>query len=160
MNFPLRKSAAPLAALFLLGAATARGEVRPGEFSAGLLSSGVAFQGMALSRLSLGVHYQKQRGVGVYGLRQRWYANPKAPTINVFAGLEENRVTFDIDGVRGRGWTVGAYVGLDYFVAKRWSLEMDAGPAFIDLRDGDNAVTNEGLDFVVNLGLNWHWGGR
>lgn len=148
------------AALSLWGVASPRCEIHRGGASLGILSSGVAAQVVAFPRVSLGIHYQKQRGVAVYGLRQRYHLNPDAPRTNFFVGLEENRVTFDIDGVKGRGWTGGAFLGLDYFVARRWSLEMDAGPAFIALEDGDSAVTNEGLDFVANVGLNWHWGGR
>lgn len=160
MNPLHRKSIFCFVALGLWGVVSTRGEIRRGGASLGILSSGVAAQVVAFPRVSIGAHYQKQRGVAVYGLRQRYHLNPDAPRTNFFVGVEENRVTFDIDGVKGRGWTTGAFLGLDYFVAKRWSLEMDAGPAFIALEDGDSAVTNEGLDFVANVGLNWHWGGR
>jgi hypothetical protein len=126
----------------------------------GLLTSGAMINVMVLPRWSLGAQLQRQSGVWVGGLRQRRFFNPEADRTHFFAGFEENLVTFDIDGVSGRGWTVGASLGIVRFLTPRLALELDAGPVHIDLSESADRAVNRGMDFVANAGIAWHWGGR
>lgn len=149
--------------LFLLAGAlegTARAQVRPGSKSVGVLSNGVMANAMIGPRWSAGVQAQRQSGVWVTGLRQRRFFNPDAPRTNFFWAFEENLVTFDVDNIRGRGWTLGTALGLAHFITPRLALEVDAGPAYLDLSDSSGEGTNQGLEFVANVGMSWHWGGR
>lgn len=139
---------------------TARAQVRPGGKSVGILSNGIVAHFMVAPRWSIGAQVQRQSGVWVTGFRQRRFFNPTAPRTNFYLALEENFVTFDVDDVRGRGWTAGTSVGLTHFITPRLALEIDAGPAYLDLAASTGEVTNQGLEFVANVGLGWHWGGR
>jgi hypothetical protein len=126
----------------------------------GILSNGITANFMVGPRWSAGAQVQRQSGVWVYGLRQRRFFNPGAPRTNFFFALEENLVAFDVDDIQGRGWTAGASVGLIHFITPRLALEVDAGPAYLDLAESAGEVANRGLEFVANAGIGWHWGGR
>ena len=150
----------PLAFLSLLNLTPVQGEIRQQGYSAGIRTSGPSLQWDPFSQVSFGAHIQGAGGVSAYGLRQIYYFNPQDTRWNFFIGLEENRVFFDIDDVKGKGWTAGIFLGGDYFLSKRWSLQMDVGPSYISLEDNEASVANEGLEFVANFGIHWHWGGK
>lgn len=138
----------------------AHARLRPGGKSLGLLSNGLMVNFMVGDLWSLGAQVQRESGVWVTGLRQRRFFNPNAPRTNFFWAFEENLVTFDVDNIRGRGWTLGTALGLAHFITPRLALEVDAGPAYLDLSDSSGEGTNQGLEFVANVGMSWHWGGR
>lgn len=130
------------------------------RFAAGLLSTGLSAQYFPVPRLALGAQVQAQSGVLAFGLRQTLFINAAARPWRFFIGAEENRVDFDVDDVKGNGWTGGLFIGANYFFADRWSVQVDAGPAYLALEDDDDEVGESGLEFVANFGVNFHWGGR
>ena len=61
---------------------------------------------------------------------------------------------------KGTGFAGELFIGGEYFVAKRLSLQMDMGPAYIALTDGETSLSVNGLEYVVNLGINYYPGGK
>ena len=53
-----------------------------------------------------------------------------------------------------------AFLGLEYFFQKRWSLQVDGGPALISLKDRDSSLSVQGVEYVVNFGINWYFNKR
>jgi hypothetical protein len=103
---------------------------------------------------------KSQFGEGIFVIGPRYYYNfnPKDKAV-IFLGGEVAYISFKGDESEGSGFCVGGFVGGEYFVNKNFAVSMDIGPVYITLKDKDTSLDESGVDFVLNLGLNYYFGG-
>lgn len=108
-------------------------------------------------QLSLEVRGQFAEDIVVGGLRGNYYFNPGNKTV-LFMGVESDYVSFKGTESKGNGFAEELYLGMEFFLARYFSLQVDFGPAFIVLKDKDSALSVSGIEYVVNFGINWYFG--
>ena len=74
-----------------------------------------------------------------------------------FAGLEADLISFKGDESDGIGTALGIFAGLEYFFLEPFSLQLDLGPAIITLNDEDSSESVSGVEYVINIGLNYYF---
>jgi hypothetical protein len=106
------------------------------------------------------VELKSQFGEGIFVIGPRYYYNfnPKDKAV-IFLGGEVDYITFKGDESEGSGFCVGGFVGGEYFVSPNFGLSLDIGPAYITLKDKDTSLDESVVDFVLNLGLSYYFGG-
>ena len=77
--------------------------------------------------------------------------------IRPFIAAEGDYISFKGDYSKGTGTAFGGFCGLEYFITRRVSLQTDAGPMYITLNDGDTSFMQSGLEYVVNIGVNFYF---
>lgn len=77
--------------------------------------------------------------------------------VRSFLGLEGGHVTFKGRYSKGQGAALGAFGGAEYFLSRRVSVQTDAGPYYILLKDRHTAIKQRGLEFVLNFGINFYF---
>jgi len=132
------------------------------EFSKGKIGVDVNYPGLGVryfftDKISEGLKGQFEKDIGVYGLRGYYYFKP-GEKLSLLSGLECDYVSFEGDESEGSGFAVELFVGGEYFFAKNISLQMDMGPAFIALNDKDTDESVGGVEYVVNIGINYYFG--
>ncbi|MFH1415122.1 MAG: hypothetical protein ABIH89_03440, partial [Elusimicrobiota bacterium] len=100
---------------------------------------------------------QIEKDIFVGGLRGYYYFSPEKKLIP-FTGLEAGFVSFVGEDSEGTGFTGELFVGGEYFFTKRFSFQMDFGPALLSLRDKDTSESVTGLEYVVNFGIYYYFG--
>ncbi len=58
--------------------------------------------------------------------------------------------------MKGSGYLAGIFIGGEYFILDRLSFALDLAPTFISLGSGNFSV--DGFEWVVNLGIYYHFG--
>ncbi len=99
-------------------------------------------------------------GIKVYSGRGYWnfYAHK---ALKAFAGVEGGYISFNTLDTRGTGYERALFVGGEYFINHWLSLLIDYSPTLISLKHADNAAVKvNGVEFVVNIGLYLHFGGK
>jgi len=94
-------------------------------------------------------------GVQAYAGRGYWNFH-RSDKLTGFAGLEGGYIKFDALDIKGTGSEWAAFIGGEYSVTEKVSLLMDFAPTLISLKSGGQSAG--GLQYVVNLGLYWHFG--
>ncbi len=104
---------------------------------------------------------QFQKDVSVGGLR--YYSYPKSMAQGgvflPFWALEADYVGFKGDYSKGNGFGGGAFAGLEYRLGRRVSLQTDLGALYLSVRDTDSSLSESGLEFLINLGVNFYFFG-
>ena len=168
MKFTIRPnvtSAAVFAMLFVGGiqlagnaqAGTHRNAVQKGDFSVGLNYPGLGMRYFLGDRLSLEIKGQYEKDIAVGGMRLNYYINRHGAVL-MYAGLEGDYLKFKGDISEGSGYAGGIYLGGETFVATGLSLQLDIGPAFIQVKDTDTALKENGVERVANIGINYYFG--
>ena len=157
MRFILKLTLVIFVLIFLALPVSAR--VRQGEWAAGLNYPGLGLRYMCTDNFGLEVRGQVATDIFVGGLRGNYYFNPRYNTV-FFTGLEADYLTFKGEESKGQGMAGEAFLGLEYFFQKRWSLQVDGGPALISLKDRDSSLSVQGVEYVVNFGINWYFNKR
>ena len=49
------------------------------------------------------------------------------------------------------------FAGGDIYLTRQISLAMDFGPMYIGLKDGKSGLSVGGIDYVLNMGVYWHF---
>lgn len=140
-------------------AAPVFGESQKGDFGIGLNYPGVGVRYQMSAKTSIEAKVQTETDILVAGLRMYRYFAP-GQRGRLFWGLEADTVSFQGEVSKGSGFAGELFFGGEYFVAKRLSLQMDMGPAYIALTDGDTSVSVNGVEYVVNFGINYYLGGK
>jgi hypothetical protein len=104
-------------------------------------------------------------GINVYGVRLYYNFNPKhrIDRIVIFTGLEGDYVSFNVDTgnkeekMSGNGYIGYTFLGGEYFITKRFTLNLDIGPAFISLEEDEFNLSVDGIEYVFNLGINFYF---
>jgi hypothetical protein len=108
------------------------------------------------SKLSIEARGAFGSGISVYGARFYYNFNPKDRSV-IFIGGEGDFVSFDKEDISGTGYVVYAFVGGEYFITKRFTFNLDIGPAFIGLEEDELNLSVEGIEYVFNLGINFYF---
>lgn len=69
-------------------------------------------------------------------------------------GIEGDYGSFKGTYSKGNGYAGGGFAGLEYFLGKSFSAQMDVGASYLSLKDADTTLTQGGLEFILNLGVN------
>jgi hypothetical protein len=69
---------------------------------------------------------------------------------------EGDYVSFKGSASKGTGFSAGAFAGIEYSLSRSFSLQIDAGGAYISLRDQDTSLTQNGFGFALNFGVNFY----
>ena len=71
-----------------------------------------------------------------------------------YIGLEGDYGSFKGICSKGNGYAGGGFAGLEYFLGKSLSVQTDAGASYLSLKDGNTAIAQSGLEFILNFGIN------
>ncbi len=100
--------------------------------------------------------------IGVYGMRGYYNFNHYKKGL-LFTGLGIDYVGFVLptdDGgkkVHGEGYVFSLFLGGEYFINQRFALSADIGPAYVGLNEDEFDLSVTGIEFIVNLGLNFYF---
>lgn len=127
-----------------------------GNWALGAVYPGAALKYMAGSKSAW--ELKAQSGSGIFAVGPRYYRYlTQASNTRLFFGLEADYITYKSDVSKGSGLAGGAFVGGELFLTKQISLLMDFGPMYIDLTDNDFLESASQLEYVLNLGIYWHF---
>ncbi|MEW5768016.1 MAG: hypothetical protein AB1797_10415 [bacterium] len=129
----------------------------------GRLGIGLNYPGVSLKcgvgpKVAIEAKGQLEEDITIYGSRLYYNFN-RGKAMNLFLGGEADYVTFEGEDSKGSGFAVEAFIGGEYFLMKNLSLTTDIGPAYVSLKDDDTEETEEGVEYVVNVGVNLYFGG-
>jgi hypothetical protein len=132
---------------------------------AGVMGVNLNYPGLGLRigvsrRLLLELRTQRGNNVSAYGLRGYYYFNPKRDKLSLFAGVEADIISFKGEVSEGNGFAVIGFLGGEYFLSKKFSLQLDFGPAYYSITDKGSNLSESGLDYLVNVGLNFYLRGK
>jgi hypothetical protein len=103
--------------------------------------------------LELRGQYEKNSAIG----GARLYLFPglfRKAGVVPYIGVEGDYGVFKGKYSKGHGYAGGGFAGLEYFLGKSLSAQMDAGASYLALKDADTALVQSGLEFVLNFGVN------
>lgn len=99
-----------------------------------------------------------QSGSGIFALGPRYYhyftqtSNPR-----LFFGAEADYLTFKGKVSKSTGYAGGAFIGGEVFLTKQVGLLLDFGPMYISLRDNSFSESASAIEYVMNMGIYWHF---
>ncbi len=137
----------------------AAGEDSLPRWGVGLNYPGAGIKYLFNDCLSLELRGQFADHITIGGLRGNYYFNPDSNTV-LFMGVESDYVNFKGEESQGYGFAEELYLGIEFFLLSRFSLQVDFGPAFIILKDKESSLRVDGIEYVVNFGLNWYFGSQ
>lgn len=110
--------------------------------------------------LSAEARYAAGSGISVYAGRGYWNFH-RADPLTGFAGVEAGYISFNSMSMRGTGYEAALFVGGQYRLSRDFFLLMDFAPTLIMLRHAVYTdVTVSGVEFVVNAGVYYRFGGK
>ncbi|MEW6557574.1 MAG: hypothetical protein AB1349_09500 [Elusimicrobiota bacterium] len=133
------------------------GGVAKSDFGIGVNYPGIGMRYFLSDKICLEGKGQIEKDIFVGGLRGYYYFSPQAKYL-LFAGLEGDFVSFKGDDSEGTGFAGELFVGSEYFFVKCLSVQLDLGPALVSLKDDDTSESVNGLEYVVNFGINYYFG--
>ena len=97
-------------------------------------------------------------GSGIFagGARLYYNFNPEYRTV-ILAGGEGDYVSFNVHDVEGSGFVAYGFVGGEYFITRKFTFNLDIGPAYIFVRENQFDFNEKGLEWVFNLGINYYF---
>ena len=131
--------------------------VRKGDIGVGLNYPGLGLRYCISNRISLELKGQYEKDITVGGLRMNYYLKRQGAVL-FFAGMEGDYISFEGDTSKGNGYVGEIYLGGETFVARGLSLQLDIGPAFIQVKDTDTKLKEDGVEVVANIGINYYFG--
>lgn len=129
-----------------------------GKMSLGINYPGVSFKYGLSNKIALEAKGQFGKDVLVTGGRCYYNFNSKGQII-LFTGGEVDYIDFKGEYGEGSGWAIEGFVGGEYFVAPSLGFQLDFGPAWINLEDDEISTSVEGIEYIVNIGINYYFGG-
>lgn len=133
-------------------------ETRKRRVSLGLNYPGISLKFFPSSTIAFEARVQRSGKVTTVGGRLYWYPDILGfddSQFRPFLAVEGDYISFAGEFSRGAGIAAGGFAGLEYFVGKRISIQTDAGPVYIGLKDGRSALRQSGLEYVLNFGVNF-----
>lgn len=126
------------------------------EWAMGVLYPGVALKYGAASVSEWEIKTQSDSGILILGLRNyRYFTQASNPRL--FYGIEADYITFKGKESKGLGFAGEAFIGGEIFLTKQIGLAMDFGPMYISLNDNKFSESVSGLEYVLNMGIYWHF---
>ena len=138
------------------------GEDNKGKIGIGLNYPGFSVRYFKSDRTAWEAKLQTETNILVVGARLNKYSNLRSNNkIQIIKGLEVDLVSFKGDTAEGYGMAAEVFLGGEYSISNKLSLQLDFGPALVFLMDRDyKDVKANSLEFVLNLGINWYLGGK
>lgn len=124
------------------------------KWAAGLLYPGGSIK---YSNSNYAWEFKAQSGSGVLALGPRYYRYLNTSGLRLFWGLEVDFISFKGKASKGSGWAAGGFVGGELPITDQLGLAMDFGPMLINLTEKDYSQSENGLEYVVGLGVYWHF---
>jgi hypothetical protein len=117
---------------------------------------GLGIRYFTTDRLSWELRGQYEPGAPVIGVRGYFYQvfTPWAPT---FLGIEADYIANKGRYSTAQGMAGEVFLGTEVLVRRRFSVQFDFGPAWIYLKDGAYNISQSGIEYVVNFGLNYYF---
>lgn len=96
------------------------------------------------------------KGIVTAGGRLYWNFTPKSRIV-LYSGLEANYVSFDKENTSGNGYLTEFFLGAETFLTDKITFIIDIGPGYTKLAESGSDYTTEGLDWILNIGLNFYF---
>jgi len=147
---------AALAFALLAGPAAAEG----GKTALGVNYPGAAFRIFFSSAAAAEARVNYLDKIFTGGARLYYFpkiAGFKDSRVRPFACAEADYVSFKGDWSKGNGGAFGGAVGAEYFLSPKISVQSDIGPVYVALKDTKSSLTQSGLEFVLNFGVNFYF---
>ncbi|MDI6781873.1 MAG: hypothetical protein QME49_07220 [bacterium] len=107
------------------------------------------------------VEIRTQFGKDIFVIGPRYYYNfSLKDKLVLFCGGEMDHLGFKGRVSDGAGIAALVFIGGEYLAAPDLGVSMDIGPAYISLQDRDTNEREKGVDFVLNIGLTYYFGGN
>ena len=136
--------------------ASSENPIRDRMFYAGLAYPGVLV-GMQSDRFAVELRAFQQNDITLYGPRLTHYIYPFHGG-NFYWGLEGQYISeFEGEITEGDGYMAGGFLGLQKYLGSRFSFSVDAGPNFVSVEDDFSGVKVDGVEFVINTGVAFHF---
>jgi hypothetical protein len=130
--------------------------ISQGAFGLGLNYPGLGARYFLTEHYCLEAKGQFEKDILVGGLRAYRYFR-SAGRILPFIGLEADYVHFKGEVSKGSGFAGELFAGGEYFFTRRFSAQLDFGPAYISLKDQPTAFSVGGIEYVLNFGINFYF---
>jgi|GEM_PF-1403187 len=127
-----------------------------GRWALGVVNNGGTIKYRASERVALEGKALYSSGVYIVAARFYYYLNDSS-RLSLFCGAEADYIGFKGKLSKGAGIAGGGFVGGDVYLTRHISLALDFGPMYIGLRDGSSGMSVGGIDYVLNLGVYWHF---
>jgi TolB-like protein len=122
---------------------------------------GAIYPGASLKYVTSGKsawEVRAQTGSKILALGTRYYSYfTQSSNPRLYFGVEGDYITFKGNVSKGTGFAGGAFVGGEIFLTKQIGLLMDFGPTYISLSDNNFSETASSLEYVLNMGIYWHF---
>jgi hypothetical protein len=132
-----------------------------GAFNLDLNYPGAAFRYFTSQGRAIELFGQDHAHIFAGGLRYYYYpaSLAKAALCPYLAG-EADFTSFKGRYSKGTGIGGGLYGGTEYFLGSRTSLQADIGALYLSIQDKNTSLGESGLEFVMNIGFNFYFGGK
>jgi len=133
------------------------------RIAAGRVGVGLNFPGLGIrwfikDRIPLELRMQIEPGLFVPSLRVARYFNPVA-RVYPYIGIEGAYGNYKSKITAAQGCAGAGYLGGEYYIWKRISLQFDFGLAYVYLGGAKYKLSVSGLEYVLNFGLTYYFGG-
>ena len=139
--------------VIIMGAVTLQAEHNRHDMALNATIGGVGLRYFITDGFAFEILGQYGDDVLAGGARQYFYFNPNASKLPFYFGLEQNYLVFDTDISEGTGTAYSGFVGGEYFLNSRLSIQSDFGAAYVDLEDDQTTLAVDDVSMVVNIGL-------
>lgn len=146
-----------LSILFLTFSVPPCAGLNNGDFGIGINYPGIGIRYFFSNKISLEGKGQFDKDIVVGGLRGYYYFSSENKVM-FFTGIESDFISFKGDVSKGNGYVGELFIGGETFFANNLSIQLDIGPAFIFLKDKDTSLKADGIDVIVNFGINYYFG--
>lgn len=75
---------------------------------------------------------------------------------NPYLGVDGYYVSFKGASSKGSGYSAGAFAGIEYSLSRSFAMQLDVGGSYLSLKDRASSLTQSGIEFVFNLGINFY----
>lgn len=138
--------------------AVSRGPVK-GALNLDINYPGAALRYFVADGKALEILGQFQKDISVGGLRYYSYpASLRQGGLCPYFAFEADYVDFKGAYTKGSGLGGGAFAGAEYFLGSRVSVQTDLGALYLSVKDKETSLSEGGLEFVLNVGVNIYFG--
>jgi len=127
-----------------------------GNWAVGLLYPGAAIKYVTNGTTAWELRAQSGLDILAFGGRYYQYFSSASDT-RLFCGIDAEYVTYKGESSKGLGFAGGAFAGGEILLTKQIGLLVDFGPMYIKLNDKNASETVGGIEYVVNMGIYWHF---
>lgn len=129
--------------------------IRESNYYVGIHNPGITL-GYQGDGYSIALRASKQNDIKVYGPRYTHYVYPYQGG-NFYWGVDAFHVEFEDVIVEGTGQMAGTFGGIQTYIGESISFSVDGGPYYVKLEDDVSPVSVDGIEFVINTGIQVHF---